>query len=312
MKNVNQKRSPKDYGTIGILAGGRSNEREISLRSGRAVHSALSGMGFNAIFLDVNDDAYDIIKHSRPDVAFIALHGRLGENGTVQSILEKERIPYTGSGVSASRLAIDKIASKQIFKKHSLDVPKYVVTDGASEIPEGVEGLSFPVVVKPQCEGSSIGLSVVNEKKDLAPAIREALRYDPLAIIEEYIQGRELTVGILGAEALPVVEIEPRDNVYDFRAKYEDPETRYTVPARLESSLYERARQVGLAAHHSLGCRSLSRVDMILDGNNKGLYVLEVNTIPGMTERSLLPKAALAVGMSFGELCSKLVEMATR
>ncbi len=298
-------------GRIGVLAGGPSSEREISLRSGQAVHKALIAEGFDSIFIDVWDDIYGIIKHHKIDVAFIALHGRFGEDGTVQKVLEGLGIPYTGSGVEASKRALDKIESKRIFEGRGIPTPRYIVFDKTVFDPATADGLKMPIVVKPQMEGSSIGLSIVRASESLNEALAEAFKYGDRAIAEEYIDGREFTVGILDEKALPVIEIVPKNKVYDYGAKYKDPETKYLAPAPLEKHLYLKAQQWGLAAHEALGCRVFSRVDMMMDhaGN---IFVLEVNTIPGMTERSLLPKAAEVEGLTFGKLCVKLVENASR
>lgn len=294
-------------GRIGVLAGGPSSEREISLRSGRAVYDALIEEGFDAILLDVHDDVADAVRNNRIDVAFIALHGRFGEDGTAQKILEESGISYTGSGVKASRLALDKIASKNIFIENNIPVPRFIVyeKDGAND--EDPDTLKWPLVIKPQLEGSSFGLSVVREKALLGAALDKAFAYGPKAILEEYIDGRELTVGILNDEPLPVVEIVTPHKVYDYDAKYRDSRTEYLVPASLGKEVYEKAQLLGAKAHRALGCRSFSRVDMMLDSSDR-IFVLEVNTIPGMTSRSLLPKAAAAWGLTFNQLCVKLVE----
>lgn len=291
-----------------MLAGGLSNEREISLRSGRAVHGALASRGINAIFMDVAGDIYDIIGKNRIDVAFVALHGRFGEDGTVQEALEKFGVPYTGSGPRASRLALDKIASKEIFIRSGIPTPGYRVVQKGG-VDGSLRGMDMPVVVKPQWEGSSIGLSIVSEADKLDSALEKAMRYGPGVIVESYVEGRELTVGILDDEPLPVLEIVTGRGVYDFEAKYSDPETRYIVPAPIDKSLAARARALGVMAHKALGCASFSRVDMIMDRSGE-MYVLEVNTIPGMTERSLLPKAAASAGIGFDELCVRLVNNA--
>jgi D-alanine-D-alanine ligase len=298
-----------NFGKVGILAGGPSNERDISLRSGKAVFKALSDEALDVIFLDVYDDICDIIKKNKIDVAFIALHGRFGEDGTVQGMLEKTGIPYTGSGVAASRLALDKIAAKELFMKAGISVPGYTVCEKGSPVASGMNRLGWPVVVKPQFEGSSIGLSIVKDKASLGQALDKAFAYGDKVLIEEYISGRELTVGILDDKPLPVVEIVTRNKVYDNEAKYRDPETKYIVPAPIEMSLYKRVQDAGVMAHKALGCRSFSRVDVMTDDSGN-VYVLEVNTIPGMTERSLLPKAAQAVGISFSQLCLKMIENA--
>ncbi len=297
------------FGRVGVLAGGPSNERDISLRSGKAVHNALLEEGLDAILLDVKDNVREIVEKSRIDVAFIALHGRFGEDGTIQKMLEDADIPYTGSGVEASRLALDKIASKEAFLRQGIPVPRYVVFEKGRFNIDETDKLGYPIVVKPQLEGSSIGLSIVSEKKLLKEAADKAFQYGGRIILEEYIRGRELTVGILDDKALPVIEIVTKSHLYDYSAKYKDPSTQYLVPAPIDRVSYENARQLGSAAHSALGCSSFSRVDMMMD-NLRKILVLEVNTIPGMTERSLLPKAAAATGLRFGELCVKILENA--
>jgi D-alanine-D-alanine ligase len=310
-------------GRVGVLAGGPSNERDISLRSGRAVYNALAQEGIDVFFVDVMDNIYDIIKAETMDAAFLALHGKFGEDGTVQKILDSAGIRYS--------LALDKIASKEVFVQGGICTPEYFVADKdewyhCDEV-EGRrsnvearllrhfmprnDGVWLPLAVKPQFEGSSIGLSVVREKADLKQAMDSAFRYGSKVILEEYIVGRELTVGILGDEPLPVLEIVPKDRVYDYRAKYTDPDTQYLVPAPITECEAGLAQSQGLRAHEALGCKSFSRVDMMMDASGK-IFVLEVNTIPGMTERSLLPKAAGAAGVSFNKLCVKLIEDALR
>jgi len=299
------------FGRIGVLAGGPSNERKISLRSGRAVHDALLGEGLDSVFLDVKNNIDEIIKKSRIDVAFIALHGRFGEDGTVQRMLEDAGIPYTGSGVKASAAALDKTASKDLFIKNLIPVPRHMVLiKGRSDVCD-CDKLGMPIVVKPHLEGSSIGLSIVRDKNSLQGAIDKAFEYGGKVILEEYINGRELTVGILNDEALPVIEIVPKDKVYDYDAKYKDSATKYLVPAPISEDLSVEARRLGVLAHRALGCRSFSRVDMMM-ALSGDIFVLEVNTIPGMTERSLLPKAARATGLRFGSLCVKILEDAVK
>jgi len=297
----------KRFGKIGVLAGGPSNEREISLKSGKAVHEALIGEGCDAILLDIKDDICDIIFRNAVDTAFIALHGRFGEDGTVQRMLEEMDVPYTGSGVEASRLALDKIASKDVFRKHGIPVPGYAVLENGGTGVKSVRSMKWPVVVKPQFEGSSIGLSIARDEESFIKAAKKAFRYGDKILVEEYIDGRELTVGILGDKALPVIEIVSRCGVYDYEAKYEDQATKYLVPAPIDENAARIAGELGERSHRALGCRSFSRVDMMLDKSG-GLFVLEVNTIPGMTSRSLLPKAAGASGVSFGKLCVRLLE----
>lgn len=295
------------FGRIGVLAGGPSNERDISLRSGTAVHKALLNEGLDAVFLDVKDDILDVIIKNKIEVVFITLHGRYGEDGTVQKILDDAGIPYTGSGVEASALALDKVASKKNFVKNNIPIPEYAVFEkGHFDISEA-DRLGFPLVVKPQLEGSSIGLSIVREKIFLKDAVDKAFQYGDKIVLEKYIAGRELTVGILGDKALPVIEIVAKNKVYDYEAKYKDSSTQYLVPAPIDKGSYEEAMRLGRAAHSALGCRSFSRVDIMMSADKK-MFVLEVNTIPGMTERSLLPKAAQAAGLRFSELCVKILE----
>ena len=294
---------------VGVLAGGVSSERDISLRSGMAVYNALKEGGYQVKFLDIFDDAYDTIKNARIDIAFLALHGRFGEDGTIQAMLERLGIPYTGSGVRASRLALDKIAAKKVFEKNGIPTPGYAVFDRHSYRLEDARRLGLPIVVKPQLEGSSMGLSIVRAFRNLKRALYEAFGFGDRVLLEQYIDGREITVGILGHEALPVVEIISRRNVYDTDAKYRDRKTRYLVPAPLDEEVFERARKLGLKVHSSLGLKDLSRVDMRVDGSGN-IFVLEANSIPGMTERSLLPKAASAHGLDFRRLCAKLLMMA--
>lgn len=295
------------FGKIGVLAGGPSNEREISLRSGKAVYNALLSKGLDVVLLDIKEDIHDIMAKNVIDVAFIALHGRFGEDGTIQKMLDDAHIPYTGSKVEASKLALDKIASKEIFTKNNIPVPRYIVFEKGRFSIDDAQDLGYPLVVKPQFEGSSIGLSIVKEKSLLKEALYEAFQYGDKIILEEYIYGREITVGILEDKALPVIEIVTRNNIYDYEAKYKNADTQYLVPAPLDRYSYEEARRLGEMAHNVLGCTSFSRVDMITEKSGK-IFVLEVNTIPGMTERSLLPKAAEAIGLRFNELCVKILE----
>jgi D-alanine-D-alanine ligase len=293
---------------VGVLAGGSSNEREISLKSGAAVLGALERRGINAVFLDVNEnDLENVIRRSGIDLAFIALHGRFGEDGIAQSLLGKMRIPYTGSGPEASHLALDKLASKEIFRSKGLLVPPWKVIRSTGDISSGIEWM--PCVVKPRSEGSSIGLSVVRRSGCLEHAVIKALEYDEDVIIEKFVEGREITVSILDGRALPVIEIIAQDGTYDFDAKYKSNATRYAVLSDSSGAEIPAARETALKAHKALGCRGFSRVDMRL-ADKGACYVLEVNTIPGLTERSLLPMAAKAEGLDLGELCVKMLKAA--
>lgn len=305
-KNIDELKKHK----IGILAGGPSSERDISLKSGKAVLAALQGAHLDVIFLDVNEDDFSVaIDKAGIDLAFIALHGRFGEDGTVQKLLTNKNIPYTGSGPVSSHLALDKLASKEKFVAQGIKVPKHVVVC-SGERAEKID-IGFPCVVKPRYEGSSMGLSVVKSENELEKALKKAAEFGDETIVEEYISGREVTVGVLDNKPLPVVEIVAAGGVYDFRAKYDSRETEYIVPAKIEPEYFELAQKIALRAHEALGCTGFSRVDMRLSEEGE-VYVLEVNTIPGLTERSLLPMAAGAAGMDFSQLCISMLEGALR
>ncbi len=305
-------------GHIGVLMGGCSSEREISLRSGKAIFDALKQSGCRVSAIDINSSQEDAIvsqlKGTGIDVAFIALHGQLGEDGVIQGILEKMNIPYSGSGVAASRLAISKVETQKRFRQNSIPIANFHVIRKDRE-PVKQEQLDaivdFPVVVKPSSQGSSIGISLVEKKENLPAALNEAFRYDDEVLVEAYIKGRELTIGILDDNALPVIEIKPSHPFFDFTAKYQAGLTEYIIPAKLPDQIACLVREVALKAHRVLGCEDLSRVDVMLDNNNH-LFVLEVNTIPGFTATSLLPKAAKANGIEFPELCLKIAAMAYR
>ncbi len=290
---------------IGVLAGGPSREREISLKSGKAVFDALTDLDLETVFIDVKEeDVSRVIDAADIDIAFIALHGRFGEDGTVQKILEDKNIPYTGSGTRSSRIALDKIGSRNRFAEDGLTIPEYRVVDRKGVFAEGEH--FFPCVVKPQYEGSSIGLSVVRHRDDMGEAVRKAADCGGRIIVEKFIPGRELTVGVLDGRPLPVVEIVPAEGVYDFDAKYRAKDTMYVVPAGLDEDDYKRVQEAGLKAHQALGCEGFSRVDIRFSDKGR-IYILEVNTIPGLTERSLLPKAAAAAGVTFPGLCVKIL-----
>jgi D-alanine-D-alanine ligase len=303
-----------ERGRIGVLMGGPSSEREISLLSGKAVYEALKSAGLDVVAIDITTDDADIDKSvigsENIDCAFIALHGRFGEDGTIQKILEDMRLPYTGSGVLASQLAMDKVASHRLFQESGLYVPKYAVACKNNYSGERLDELfSYPIVVKPVTGGSSIGLSIVDKKEDFIKAMDLAFTYDGRAMVDEYIKGRELTVGVLEDKALPVIEIIPKNEFFDFEAKYQSGSTEYVVPAKLDDATATKVQEAGLAANKLLGCFGCSRTDIIL--TPAGLpYILEVNTIPGMTATSLLPKAARNVGIDFVQLCLTLIRLA--
>jgi D-alanine-D-alanine ligase len=311
---VKQKAKNK-FGKIGVLMGGPSSEREISLKSGKAVYESLNQLGLDAVAIDIKTDDLKenarLIKSRKIDVAFVALHGRFGEDGQIQELLANLKVPYTGSGIMASRLAMDKVASRKIFQAHGLSVPKYTVEDKISySINWRVHNnaLSFPLVVKPSTHGSSVGLSIVESQEGLGEAVATAFGFDNKIIIEEYIKGREMTVGILDERALPVIEIIPKKRFFDYEAKYQSGMTDYIVPAQLEEDTAKKIQAAGLSAHKLLRCFGCSRVDIILSAGGIP-FILEVNTIPGFTQTSLLPKSAKVAGIGFAGLCVKLIEL---
>ncbi|MBF0484267.1 MAG: D-alanine--D-alanine ligase [Candidatus Omnitrophica bacterium] len=312
MENCNLK-----FGCIGVLMGGYSSEREVSLRSGKAILDALLAAGCDAKGLDIqSEDEREIkkqIQEAKIDVAFIALHGKLGEDGKIQNILEQLNLPYTGSGVQASQLSINKVLAHMIFNQNGIKTPEYVALHKSDEfvIEDIIKKLGgkFPLVVKPACEGSSIGIHFAESKETLLSAIESSWQFVDQVLIEQFIKGRELTVGILGNDCLPVIEIKPKRDFFDYTAKYQKGLTDYLIPAPLPEELAGKVQKLAFAAYKSLGCEDLSRVDVMLDEKDQP-FVLEINTIPGFTETSLLPKAARQAGVDFQSLCLRLVGMA--
>jgi len=301
---------PKKKKKVAILMGGPSSEREVSINSGKAVFEALGDTEYEPISIDAVDQWEDALAKVKPDVVFIALHGKFGEDGTVQSILEELNIPYTGSGVRASRLAMDKIASRNIFEKLNIPVPEYITVKKPS-LDFNIEKIGFPVVIKPSSQGSSIGMTIIEDISQTKKAVNLAYVFDEYAIIEKFIKGDELTVGILDDEPLPVIKIVPGRKFYDYKAKYLSTDTKYLAPAPIDKIFYKKAQELGILAHRALGCKDFSRVDMIL-GEDGLIKVLEVNSIPGLTQKSLLPKAANAMGLDFKHLCIKIIELALK
>lgn len=306
-----------NFGKIGVLMGGPSTERGISLKSGKAVYESLKQMGIEVIAIDIKTDDIKenirLIESYGINCAFLALHGRFGEDGQIQQILDDLKVPYTGSDAQASKLAMDKIASHRVFTAYGLNVPRYKVIERPVDpslkvISEG-DFLEFPLVVKPATQGSSVGLSIVDKKDELDKALELAFNFDERLLIEEYINGREVTVGILDEQVLPVIEIIPKKRFFDYEAKYQPGMTDYIVPAKLEDEITRNLRQTALKAHKVLDCFGCCRVDMILRNDNVA-FILEVNTIPGLTQTSLLPKAAKVAGIDFAKLCIKLIQLA--
>ena len=298
---------------VAVLMGGVSNEREISLCSGKAIACALTSLGYAVQSVDIqSEDLRKSLDASSVDAVFIALHGRFGEDGKVQRQCEEMGLAYTGSRPKASALALDKNLAKEIFIEAGIRTPPSAIvrSSGFGELRQ-LEALGFPLVVKPPLEGSSIGLTIVGEKEKLAPAVALALRYGDCALVESFIAGKELTVGILGDRALPVIQIVPKNGIYDYHSKYTPGQTEYLVPAPLEAVIAAKVQKIALAAFKALECEDFGRVDVILEDNGDA-FVLEVNTIPGFTETSLLPKAARAAGIGFEALCDKILSMGAR
>jgi len=292
---------------IAVLMGGPSAEREVSLRSGTAVANALAVGGAKVMPIDVKDSGFTM--PTDVDVAFVALHGTFGEDGTLQRMLENSGIPYTGSSPEASARAFNKIAAKKAFLVAGIPTPKYEVFDREHTDLHRLAQLGFPLVVKPSRQGSSVGISIVQGEGELGEACQIAWHYDDHLLVEQFVAGRELTVGILDGRALPVIEIRPKHDFFTYEAKYTKGQTDYIVPAPLDKSLESQLKALALRAHDCLGCRDVSRVDLILSEDGEPL-ILEVNTVPGFTETSLLPKAAHAAGIELPEVCARLVQLA--
>jgi len=292
----------KRFQKVAVLKGGPSAEREVSLRSGAAVAKGLREAGYTVAEVDVGDRVLSI--PAGVEAVFVALHGEFGEDGQVQQILEARGIPYTGSDPKASRASFDKVISKRIFEAAGVPTPEYeVLRAGASR------RLPLPVVVKPPRQGSSIGVGMVFEESQWMPALAASWAYDSEALVERFIPGRELTVGIVTGEALPVVEIVTDAGYYDYEAKYTPGGSRHVVPALLPSDVTRQCQAVALQTFHVLGCRGFGRVDIRMTPEGE-LFVLEMNNIPGFTATSLLPDAAAAAGIRFPDLCMRIMEVA--
>ncbi|MBN2247128.1 MAG: D-alanine--D-alanine ligase [Coriobacteriia bacterium] len=300
---------------IAILMGGRSAEREVSLHTGEQVSRALASIGHEVVHVDTADIGFiETLRTGRFDLAFICLHGRFGEDGTIQGLLELLELPYVGSGVLASALAMDKVVSKQIFVAAGIPTPAWAVVRRGHpySVEEMVGRLGGKLVVKPVSEGSSVGMSIVHEPAELAPAIERAFEHDRTVLIEEFVAGAEVTVGVLGNSeltALPTLEVVPEHEFYDYESKYVPGMSRHIIPARVPDVAREECQRIALEAHRALTCRGMSRADTIVTADGT-VYLLEVNTIPGMTKTSLLPDAARAAGIEFPELCGTLVSFA--
>ena len=299
-----------DRARVAVLLGGLSTERAISFKSGHAVAEALRSRGHDVVEIDVQLDIDQQLRASGATVAFPVLHGKWGEDGSIQGLLECMGIPYAGPSVFSAALTMDKVATLRLLEGNGVPVPKGVVWTAADGVPTlDALPVDLPIVVKPVREGSSFGVTIVTVQDQLAPAVQTALKHDERVLIEECLDGPELTVGILEGVALPVVEIAPVDGWFDFEAKYTKGATTYHVPARIDPVLAERVQAIGREAARLTGCLDSCRVD-VMGGGWRGPRVLEVNTIPGMTGTSLLPMAAAAVGIDFPELCCRLLGLA--
>ncbi|MEH6671130.1 D-alanine--D-alanine ligase [Halopseudomonas sp.] len=290
-----------DFGRVAVLYGGRSAERAVSLKSGKAVLDALQGAGVDAYGIDAGHDLANQLIADRPDRVFIALHGRGGEDGSLQGLLESLQLPYTGSGVMASALGMDKLRTKLIWQSLGLSTPAYAVLRDQAECAEIVANLGTPLIVKPIHEGSSIGMAKVQDVQGLEQAWQAAQQYDDVALVEKWITGAEFTVAILDGRALPAIRLRTPHTFYDYEAKYLTNDTQYICPCGLSPERGAELGELCLQAFNAVGCRGWGRVDVMQDEAGQ-FYLLEVNTVPGMTDHSLVPMAAAAAGMTFGEL----------
>jgi D-alanine-D-alanine ligase len=309
---------PKSFGKVGVLFGGRSSERDVSIMSGTGVLAALRSRGVDAHAFDPGTQTLAELEAAKFDRVFIALHGRFGEDGTIQGVLETLRVPYTGSGVQASAIAIDKLTAKRIWAAEGLPTPAWRVAHADTDWKRVVAELGDALIVKPAREGSTIGITKVTQHdgNELAAAFETAVRYDDRVLVEELIPGRELTCAILGegatARALPLVEIRAPAENYDYQAKYFSEQTRYFCPAPIDERLAHEIQRLCVRAYNALGARGWGRVDVMLRTDAKGdlPYLLELNTSPGMTSHSLVPMAARAVGMSYEDLVLEILASA--
>ena len=303
---------------VAVLKGGRSFERQVSLRSGARVQDALERLGHDVVAIDAGVDLVRRLKEAEPDVAFVALHGQDGEDGTVQELLEIAGIPYTGSGVLACTRAADKVLAKHLMAEAGIPTPEFYAFSetafrelGAAEaLPAMEERLDFPIVVKPSSGGSALGIRFARTASDVPGALVSAFSYDSKVLLERHVEGRDLAVSVLAAEPLPVVEAIPREeDFYDFESRYEIGRTDFTCPADLPGDAAERAQELAVRTFELLGCVGFARVDLMLDAAGD-LWVLEANAIPGLTDTSLLPQAAEAAGIGFDELVGRVLELA--
>ncbi len=296
---------------IGVLMGGWSSEREVSLLSGQRVLDSLKSQKFHAVGIDISRDFAAQIKRAKIDIAFIILHGRPGEDGSIQGFLDLQGIPYTGSGVIASAVGIDKLISKMLFKQAGIPTPDFVAVGEDDEIgpllATAEEKFGYPMMVKPRAEGSSVGIELIEGHRGAADRCHRVQRGFGDFIIEAFIPGMIATVGILGADVLPILELVPRRRqFYDYEAKYTRGETEFIIPARVDRRVEKRVKELALKVHRLIGCRGFSRIDLIIKDSRRP-YVLEINTLPGLTDMSDVPAEAEAVGISYDELVFRIL-----
>lgn len=303
----NAKRNTDIFGRVAVLYGGTSSERTVSLKSGAAIIRALSEENVDVVPVDILENPLQQILAAKADRIFIALHGPGGEDGKIQALLEFLDLPYTGSGVSASSLCMDKLRTKQLWAGVGLPSPKFYKLRPDADFKQVLESLGGCAVVKPSHEGSSIGISVVRTEQELRSAFEDAYRLDQDVLVERYVDGEEYTVAILNGQALPPIRLEPQNKFYDFDAKYESNETKYHCPCGLNEEQEAKLKALALEAFASLGATGWGRVDVMADKENN-FYLLEVNTVPGMTDHSLVPMAANAAGLSFNDLVISILK----
>lgn len=299
--------NPAEFGKVAVLMGGTAAEREISLNSGNAVFQALKQNGIDALAVDVTGSPIDALAGIKVDRVFNIMHGRGGEDGVLQGVLQVMGIPYTGSGVMASALSMDKLRTKLCWQGMGLTTPKWFVMQSQQDIDACIATLGFPVIVKPAQEGSSIGMSKANTREELVEALRVALQYQCAVYAEQWVQGKEYTVGILDGEALPAIRLETPNVFYDFEAKYRASTTQYHCPCGLSAEREKQLQALAVKACQGLDVRGWARVDVFIDDNDAA-QLIEVNTVPGMTDHSLVPMAAKAAGVDFNQLVWRILE----
>mgnify|MGYP001215015782 FL=1 len=306
-KSDSNLRNPEDFGKVVVIYGGNSNEREISLESGQSVLSSLKKSGVDVFGWDPNQESIKCILNQDIDRAFIALHGANGEDGRIQGLLDFLNIPFTGSGMFSSAVAMSKVLSKKIFLEHNLPTPKFKVIRTLKDLKEAADIFGFPIVLKPNSEGSSLGMSKISKLNEIEDAYKAAIEFDDILLAEEFIQGKEITVTILKNKTLPTIRVKTNRNFYDYFAKYKSNKTEYICPGTSDISEEEIYANIALEAFEALHCSGWGRVDFMCEKNNSP-KILEINTVPGMTKKSLVPMSAMCEGIDFETLCLTILE----